>query len=110
MPLARIDLRKGKDANYRREVSRVVYEAMVSIGAPANDRFRVIAEHDAENFAYDPNYLGIARSNDLIIIQITWNEGRTTVQKKQLFKSIAKGLAKAVGIRIEDVFITLVDY
>ncbi|SIO58127.1 Tautomerase enzyme [Bradyrhizobium erythrophlei] len=109
MPLARIDLRKGENANYRREVSRVVYEAMVSIGAPANDRFQVIAEHDAENFVYDPNYLGIARSDDLVIIQITWNEGRTTEQKKQLFKSIAKELAKAVGIRIEDVFVTRVD-
>jgi hypothetical protein len=26
MPPARIDLRKGKDANYRREVSRFVYK------------------------------------------------------------------------------------
>ena len=82
---------------------------MVSIGAPASDRFQVIAEHDAENFACDPNYLGIARSDDLVIIQITWNEGRTTEQKKQLYKTIAEGLAKAVSIRIEDVFVTLVD-
>jgi hypothetical protein len=64
MPLARINV-EGKDANYRHEVSRVVYEAMVSIGAPANDRFQVIAEHDAENFVYDPNYVGIARSDEL---------------------------------------------
>ena len=49
---------------------------MVSIGGPANDRFQVIAEHDAENFAYDPNHLGIARG-----------VGRTTEQKRQLFKS-----------------------
>jgi phenylpyruvate tautomerase PptA (4-oxalocrotonate tautomerase family) len=89
-------------------VSRVVYEAMVSIGigAPASDRFQVIAEHNTENFACAPNYLGIARSDDRVIIRITWNEGRTT---EQLFKSTAKGLAKAVGSRIEDVFVALLD-
>jgi len=27
MPFARIDIRKGKDAAYRREIGRVVYEA-----------------------------------------------------------------------------------
>jgi phenylpyruvate tautomerase PptA (4-oxalocrotonate tautomerase family) len=36
-------------------------------------------------------------------------KGRATEQKKQLYKTIAEGLAKAVSIRIEDVFVTLVD-
>jgi hypothetical protein len=98
MPLARIDLRKGKDANYRCGMSRVVYKTTVSIRGPANDRFQAIAEHDAENFACDPDDLGIARSDDLVIIRIAWNEGRAIEKRKPLFKSIAKELAKAVGI------------
>jgi phenylpyruvate tautomerase PptA (4-oxalocrotonate tautomerase family) len=32
MPLARIDLLKGKDAAYRQNVGRVVYEAMIAVG------------------------------------------------------------------------------
>jgi hypothetical protein len=32
MPLVRIDLRKGKDAAYRQDIGRVVYEAMVAAG------------------------------------------------------------------------------
>src|ERR1700744_1126577 len=109
MPLVRIDLRKGKDAAYRQQVARVVYDAMVGVGVPVNDRFELVNEHDAGNFQYDPDYLGIHRTDDLVIIQITWNEGRTVEQKKQLYKTIADGLAKSPGVRPEDVFINLVE-
>jgi 4-oxalocrotonate tautomerase len=109
MPLVRIDLCKGKDASYRQRVGRVVYEAMIGTGVPANDRFQVVSEHDADNFLFDPDYLGIHRTNDLVMIQITWNEGRTVEQKKQLYKAIADGLARSLGIRTEDVLINLVE-
>jgi phenylpyruvate tautomerase PptA (4-oxalocrotonate tautomerase family) len=109
MPLVRIDIRKGKDATYRQEISRVVYQAMVGVGVPPGDRFQIIAEHDAGNFVFDPTYLGIERTGDLIIVQITWNEGRTVEQKKALYKSIAERLAKSPGVRMEDVFINLVE-
>jgi phenylpyruvate tautomerase PptA (4-oxalocrotonate tautomerase family) len=109
MPLVRIDLRKGKDAAYRQEIGRVVYEAMVAVGVPANDRFQIVTEHDADSFFYDPIYLGIERTEDLVIIQITWNEGRTVEQKKTFYKAIADGLVKSPGMRPEDVFINLVE-
>src|SRR3984885_846869 len=109
MPLVRIDLRKGKAAAYRQEIGRVVYEAMVSVGVPQKDRFQIIAEHEGDDFIFDPSYLGIERTHDLVIIQITWNEGRTVEQKKTLYKAIAEGLSKSPGLRPEDVFINLVE-
>ena len=109
MPLVRVDIRKGKDASYRQAIGRAVYEALVSVGAPKNDRFQVIAEHDAGNFLFDPDYLGIHRSDDLVIIQIAWNEGRTVEQKKALYKAIVDGLSAKPGVRPEDVVINLVD-
>jgi phenylpyruvate tautomerase PptA (4-oxalocrotonate tautomerase family) len=109
MPFVRIDLRKGKDATYRQEIGRVVYEAMVGVGVPEKDRFQIVSEHDADNFLFDPNYLGIERTGDLVIIQIIWNEGRTVEQKKTLYKAIADGLAKSPGIRMEDVFVNIVE-
>jgi 4-oxalocrotonate tautomerase len=109
MPLVRIDLRKGKQAAYREEISRIVHEALVSVGVPRDDRFQVISEHDSENFVFDPNYLDIRRTEDLVIIQVTWNEGRTVEQKKALYKAIADGLATTLSLRREDVFIGLVE-
>ncbi|MDR5827762.1 tautomerase family protein [Caballeronia sp. LP006] len=109
MPFVRIDLKKGKDADYCQQIGLVVYEAMLSVGVPQNDRFQVINEHEDANFMFDPTYFGIARDDDLVIIQITWNEGRSTDQKKALYRAIAEGLSTAPGIRPENVFINLVE-
>ena len=109
MPLVRIDLRKGKDATDREQIGQIVHEALVSVGVPKDDRFQVISEHEPSNFAFDPTYLGIRRSEGLVVIQITWNEGRTVEQKKALYKAIADGLAAGLSLRREDVFINLVE-
>jgi len=109
MPLVRIELRKGRDATYRGEIGRIVHEALVSVGVPKDDRFQVISEHEPPNFVFDPTYLGIRRSEDLVIIQITWNEGRTVEQKKALYQAIADGLAGKLSLRREDVFVSLVE-
>ena len=89
--------------------ARAVYDAMRSVGVPEGDRFQIVAEHEADGFLYDPSYLGIERTENLVIIQITWNEGRTLEQKKALYKAIADGLAASPGIRPEDVLVNLVE-
>jgi 4-oxalocrotonate tautomerase len=110
MPLVRIDVQKGKDAEYRQKAGRIVYEAMVATtGVPANDHFQIIGEHSADNFIFDPDYLGIHRSSDLIMVQIFFNEGRSVAQKQALYKAIADGLSASLQVRPEDVFITLVE-
>lgn len=109
MPFVRIDLRKGKTTDYRQKVADVVYEALMSVGVPEKDRFQVINEYDTDGLIYDASYLGINRSDDFIAIQITWNEGRNTEQKKTLYSAIAEGMNKAVGLRKEDVFISLIE-
>ncbi len=109
MPLVRIDLLKGTTATYRQKLGQAVYDALVSVGVPANDRFQVIHEHDADQFLFDPTYLGIRRTDDLVILQITWNEGRTLDQKRALYKALADGLHAALGLRREDVFINLIE-
>lgn len=48
---------------------------------------------------FDPDYLGIHRSDDLLLIQITWNEGRSVKQKEVLYKAIADGPATSLAIR-----------
>jgi len=110
MPLARIDLPAGKPPGYRAAVGDVVYTAMLgTLNAPKDDRFQVISEHSPGDLVIDPNYLGIARSKDAIIIQLTLNEGRTVEQKKAFYKAVADGLHEHVALRREDVVISLVE-
>ena len=109
MPFARIDLAHGKDAEYRATVADVVYGGIVGVfKAPAGDRFMIIGEHSKENFVYDPDFLDIKRSPDLIIIQVTSTVGNTKEQKLAFFKQTADELNRRLGVRREDVFISLV--
>lgn len=110
MPLVRIDLIQGKSSDYRAAIGEVVYQAMLGIlNVPKNDRFQVIAEHPAEDFIFDPTYLGVQRSKDCIFIQITLSEGRTVELKQRFYKAVADGLHERLALRREDVFINLVE-
>jgi 4-oxalocrotonate tautomerase len=110
MPLARIDLPAGKPPEYGRAVADVVYNAMIAtLNAPKDDRFQVISEHARETLLIDPTYLGIERSAEALIIQLTLNEGRTVEVKRAFYKAVADGLHESVGLRREDVFIVLVE-
>ncbi len=108
MPLVRIDMMRGTPAAYRQQVGDVIYAALLGFGAPEGDRFQIITEHNSGNFHYAPNYLGIERTDALIVLQITAVEGRTVEQKRALYLAIADGLA-AIGHRREDVLINLVE-
>jgi phenylpyruvate tautomerase PptA (4-oxalocrotonate tautomerase family) len=110
MPLTRISLRRGKPAAYRKAVLDGVYLAMrETFNVPEDDRFMLITEHDADDFSYGADYLGIHRSDDLVIIQLTVSDTRTPAQKQALFSRIAQRLTDAPGLRPEDVFINLVE-
>ena len=110
MPLVRISLLAGKPESYLQKLGDAVHRAMVeTINVPAQDRFQLIIEHSKSQFIYDPSYLNIRRSDNLIMIQITLNQGRTTEMKKALYKRIAEMLEKELNLRKEDVLINLVE-
>jgi phenylpyruvate tautomerase PptA (4-oxalocrotonate tautomerase family) len=107
--MVRIDLVRGKSEAQRRAIADAVHQALVSIGVPEDDRFQIISEHDLSNFIFARAYLGLEHTEQLVMIQITFNEGRTTTQKQALFKAIAEGIHASAGLRPEDVIINLVE-
>ena len=110
MPFVRIDAVQGKPADYLKTVGEVVYEAMrQTLNVPENDRFQVMAEHPAERLIIDKSYLGIQRTGDCVLIQVTLNEGRSMEMKRAFYKAVADGLHERLQQRREDVFISLVE-
>ena len=110
MPLVRLDLRQGTSPAYRKAIADGVHAAMVeSLAIPPDDRFQVISERDADSLIYDPQYLGIQRSDKVVVIQITMSVGRKPAQKRALFKRIGELLSKSPGLRSEDIFVNLVE-
>jgi 4-oxalocrotonate tautomerase len=110
MPLVRVALRQGKSDAYKRAIGDGVYKAMRDVFAvPEEDRFVIVSEHSESEFQFSRTYLDIARSNDLVIIQITANNTRGPDQKKALYARIAELLSVDPGLRKEDIFINLID-
>lgn len=110
MPLVQIHLMQGRPAEFRRNVGEIVYRTMVdTINVPPKDNFHIVTEHDQNSLVYDPAYLDIQRTDGIVIIQITLNEGRTVELKKAFYKKLADRLHEELGVRREDVFISLVE-
>jgi hypothetical protein len=85
MPLVRIALRLGKSAGYREAIAGAVHDCMVkTLNVPPQDRFQLVTEHAPDGLIYDPEYLGIHRSDDIVIIQLTLNQGSLSRGEKEL--------------------------
>ena len=110
MPLVRISLRQGTSPEYRKALGDGVHRAMVeALQIPPDDRFQVITEHPPDGLIYDPQYLGIRRSDKVVFVQITASAGRKPMQKRKLFKRMAEILAESPGLTPADLFINLVE-
>ena len=110
MPLVRLALRAGKSAEYRRAIGDGIHRAMTeTLAVPEHDRFQIITEHDADGLVYDPGYLGIDRSDDVVLVQITLSMGRKPKQKRDFFARAAELLAQDPGVRPQDLFLNLVE-
>jgi phenylpyruvate tautomerase PptA (4-oxalocrotonate tautomerase family) len=109
MPLLHISLRAGKPEAYRQAIFDGLYRSMrEALNVPEDDQFMTITEHDRANFRYG-NAFGVVRSDDLVFIQITVFNTRTSEQKRALFRRIADLLGENPGIRPEDVFVNIIE-
>jgi 4-oxalocrotonate tautomerase len=109
MPLVRIDLPQSMDADTGRAIGEAINRAMIEvISVPKGDKFQVITRHPRESRNLSSEYLGIRYSDNLVLIQITLNQGRTVELKKAFYRRVADDLAQ-LGLRKQDVVINLVE-
>ena len=109
MPLLHIAMRAGKTEAYRQAIFDSLYRAMrEALSVPEGDEFMTTTEHDAANFRYGAAF-GMARSDNLLFIQITVFNTRTVEEKKALFRKIAEYLGESPGVRPEDVFVNVLE-
>jgi len=110
MPFVRITLARGRSLEDRRALAESVQQALVeTAGVPAGDFFCAVHELPPEDFRFDPTYLGIARSQELVVIQIVLNLGRTVEVKRALYARIAEKVGQRPGLRHEDVLVSLIE-
>jgi 4-oxalocrotonate tautomerase len=110
MPLVRVSLRRGKSDDYKKAIGDGVYQALrEAFNVPEEDRFITVSEHSESEFQFSKTYMDIARTDDLVILQITVSNTRSIEQKKALFARIVELLSQKPGLRKEDIFINLLE-
>ena len=110
MPLVRIDLPNSIESERHGLIGDIVYQAMVDVlNVPDGDKFQIITVHDADSLRIDPAYLGIDRSANAFIIDITLNAGRTVELKRQFYATAAERLSAEADVRPQDVLIVLTE-
>ena len=110
MPLVKVSLRKGKPPEYLRLMSEAIHAALVrEAGIPEEDRFHLIQEMEPELLVADPAYGGVARSEDLIVVEITLNAGRSVEMKKALYARMQRNLTREIELRPDDLVVSLIE-
>jgi len=110
MPRTHIALLEGRPPAYHKTLFDSVHRALCeTFNVPEDDRFMTLSEHKKAQYLYGTDYLGIHRSDDLVMIEITCNNTRSVEQKKALYKRIVELLADNLDLRPEDVFIGIVE-
>lgn len=105
MPLIRIDVHAGRSPEELGVISRAIHRAVVlEFRIPESDYFHILTEHyEGQIIAQDAG-LGFDRSQDVVMIQIFTQVGRSQTAKEALFTAVCQRLGLA-GVRPQDVFI-----
>jgi 4-oxalocrotonate tautomerase len=110
MPFVRIDLLRGRSEAQVAAIGESVQRALVeTMNVPQRDRFQVITEHAPGRLAYNDAYLGVARTDGIVMVQVTLSAGRTMEQKQAFYARAAQLMAETAKVRPEDVAISLVE-
>ncbi|AWB08478.1 tautomerase family protein (plasmid) [Azospirillum humicireducens] len=106
MPFVRTALPKGTEQSRKIRIVEGIHDALVeSIGMPKDELFNLVSEYGDGEFFYDRSFNGIARSEKLIVVEITMRRGRSDAMKRALYAAIARNLESMAAVSPKDVFI-----
>ncbi|MBB3951870.1 tautomerase family protein [Aureimonas jatrophae] len=108
MPLVRITLFRGRSPENVRSMADGVHAALVeTYGVPEDDRFQIIEQRAPDEIIYNPGYLGIRRTDGIVIVHVVASNWRNTAQKQTFYQAVVDRLAADPGVRREDVQIII---
>lgn len=106
MPFVRTTVPKGTEIARKTQIVQGIHDALVEgIGMPKDELFNHVTEYGGGDFFYDRGFNGIARSDALIVIEITMRRGRSDAMKRDLYAAITRNLAADAAVSPKDVFI-----
>lgn len=107
MPFIRTAVAQDTSPEQRRAIVMGVHDALVdAIGMPTDELFNLVSDYAPGQFFCSRSFNGIARSERVVVVEITMRRGRSDAMKKDLYAGIAHNL-EAAGVSRKDVFIFL---
>jgi phenylpyruvate tautomerase PptA (4-oxalocrotonate tautomerase family) len=106
MPLAKIHVVEGRyDETRIAKVSGAIQAALMNtLRVPPEDFYQLIFEFPKKRF---PSFVGMRYTDDLIILDLTFIEGRSKETRLALLKDVNTRVAAAAGVSPDDLMITL---
>ena len=90
MSFVRIELPDNKTPEPVRHIADAIHDAKVAtLDIPSENRFQRVCQRALDARIVDRSYLGVTRTDDCIFVQITLKSGRTSSQKRALYRQIA---------------------
>ncbi|WP_298209591.1 tautomerase family protein [Acidovorax sp.] len=106
MPFIRTNVPHDTPAATRDAIVQGIHQALVDgIGMPPDELFNMVAGYAPGEFACSPTFNGVARSDRVVVVEITLRRGRSDAMKRALYAAIAHNLQATAGVAPADVFI-----
>ncbi|GKT02992.1 tautomerase family protein [Furfurilactobacillus sp. WILCCON 0119] len=107
MPLMRIDVIKGHDEAYLERLLTIAYEVQLkTLNTPVGDRYQLLTQHEPFEMQILDTGLGFSRTKDVVVFHLT-TRPRATKAKQAFYKTLVDRLHQELGIRPEDVMVSL---
>jgi phenylpyruvate tautomerase PptA (4-oxalocrotonate tautomerase family) len=109
MPLAKIHVLEGRyDQNRIAKVSGAIQSALMNtLRVPPEDFYQLIFELPKNRFLHTPSFVGMHYTDDLIILDLTFIQGRPKETRLALLKDINTRVAEAADVSRDDMMINL---
>jgi len=109
MPLAKIHVIEGRYDQARiTKVSGAIQAALMNtLRVPPEDFYQLIFELPKTRFLHTPSFVGMHYTDDLIILDLSFIQGRPKETRFALLKDINTRISAAASVSPDDIMITL---
>jgi phenylpyruvate tautomerase PptA (4-oxalocrotonate tautomerase family) len=109
MPLAKIHVLEGRYDQARiSNISGTIQAALMNtLRVPLEDFYQLIFELPKNRFLHTPSFVGMHYTDDLIILDVSFIQGRSKETRLALLKDINTRIATAASVSPDDIMITL---
>ena len=106
MPFIHTQVPDDTTSSQKQAIVMAIHQALVdSIGMPVDELFNRVSGYAKLDFFFSRTFNGVARSDRLIVVEITMRRGRSDAMKRALYAAIAQNLQTQAQIEPADIFI-----